>query len=155
MPDQNNIDAMMALAQLKMKQEMPDVGDTSVSPMGWIGQHLAGRANAITNPFTGSIYYNPNQMQSEGMDQNGVDNVLAHELTHTRQIQDRPWYERLTAPLQGLTRATRSYDEYAHSPEEAEAFQTENDRTLNQHLPSPGDIQLPTPPKRKGPNGYY
>lgn len=144
------VDQQIALAKQRVQQEMPDVADTSVSPMGFLGGLRRG-AQAVTSPFTGSVSYNPSAL--EGQSQDNIDQIMAHELTHSRQAQQMPWYEKATQPLTGLknslgdilqgatgSRLGLGYS-YGQRPEELEAFQTENDRMLKLGLP--GQVRDP------------
>lgn len=122
-----SVEAQMAAAKLRLQREMPkEMAATSISPMGGLGQALSGGAEAITNPLTGSIYYNPVRMG--GQSQHQVEDTLAHELTHTRQSQQEPWYTKFMAPLVGLQRGLGFGEPYGQHPEELEAYQTEADR---------------------------
>lgn len=135
------VDQQIALAKTQMQKEMPDVAGTSIQPMGWLSHALApSGAQAITNPLTGSVYYNPAAM--EGQSQNEVTNTLAHELTHSRQAQSQPWSSRI---LGGLKEAFSPSVPYEQRPYEMEAFQTERNRDLANHVGNYGDIQLPSP----------
>ena len=135
----------------KVKQEMPDQAATSVEPSGFLGRFMSRGANASTNPFTGSVNYNPDVMQRLSPDE--MENTFAHELTHSRQIQAKPWLQRFTdvgkSMLPGFLGGGE--EEYYQRPREMEAFQAERDRTASHNLrgmPSPttgqNDIDLPS-----------
>lgn len=134
----------------KVKQEMPDQSQTSVEPSGFLGKFLSRGANASTNPFTGNVSYNPEVMQKMSPDE--MENTFAHELTHSRQIQAKPWMQRFTdvgrSMLPGFLGG--GDEEYYQRPREMEAYQAEKNRTSRLNLrgmqdPMTGarDINLP------------
>jgi hypothetical protein len=136
----------------KIRGENPDLANTSIEPVGWLGRMLMGSAEAITNPWTGNVSYDPNKMQQLSPNEN--ENILTHELTHARQVGNTPYLQR----LMGVGRSMLGMDDsYYDRPRELEAFQSERNRTLSQKLPDMkdpvtgrGDIQL-TRPKRRNP----
>src|SRR5262245_11211460 len=154
------IDESMQRAYKKVAGEMPDVKPVSVSPgTGILSKLFLPRsAQAVTNPFTGNITYDPAAMA--GIDPNEMENTLAHELTHVRQTQNMPWYKVLGSMISPVEStpdiASGSMNSpYAWRPSEMEAFQSERDRTLSHHLPNMrdpqtgmGDIQLVRPRKK-------
>ena len=151
MPDPlQTVAQQVALAKAKMAQEYPDQAGASIEPMGAIGRFFAGPSYARTNPFTGNVSLNEPAMQ--GLSQNEVDQILAHELTHTRQAQAMPLSQKLMLPINGLMNSLGDLTggkigtPYAQRPEEMEAFGTEADRANAQHLDIPGDIWLPPDP---------
>lgn len=136
----------MQRAYAKVAGEYPDTKRVSVSPSTsnfFTGLMMPRRAFAVTNPFTGNITYNPETMV--GQSDTDMENTLAHELTHVRQTQNTPWYTHMAnigrqmlgmdsgKPPEGM--APPMNDEYYWRPMEMEAFQTERDRSLNQHQP--------------------
>src|SRR6267154_3050080 len=131
-------------AKSRMQQEMPDVANSvSIGPMGGLLKSIAPKDSvAVTSPWTGNISYNSDALQ--GQSQEDINSTLAHELTHSRQVQGQSYPQRF---LSGLKNAFSPAGDYNWRPNELEAFQTEHDRSLNQHLPVQGDIQLPPTPK--------
>lgn len=141
---------------------MPDVNPVTVSPSNssLLSRIMMPRNTfATTNPFTGNISYNPEAMQ--GQSQQMIENTLAHELTHSRQAQQTPWYKTalgLFTPDEKPPVGNYSNPEpYYWRPNEMEAFQAERNRARLQKqpgIPDPvygsRDIQLPSP-RRKPP----
>src|SRR5882724_8878305 len=135
MPDQSFLEQQIAAAKEQMGKEMPDVANTTVQPMGLIGSLISGAKDkltggttmALTNPFTGSISYNPAALQ--GQPQSAVEDMLAHELTHTRQARDKSLLSKLGNSARTFFSGT---EPYGQTPDELEAFQTEADRARNQ-----------------------
>ena len=134
----------------KVKKEMPDQAQTSIEPSGFLGKFMSRGANASTNPFTGNVNYNPEAMQFDSPEEN--ENTFAHELTHSRQIQAKPYLTRFTDVAKSMLPGFLGggEEDYYHRPRELEAFQAEKDRTSRMGLrgmPDPmtnrGDIELP------------
>lgn len=159
------LDESMQRAYAKVAGEMPDVQKVSVSPSTstFLTRMMMPRgANAVTNPFTGNITYNPDMLQ--GVDDNERQQILAHELTHVRQTQNQPWYKILgnimnqnvtgeDTPPPGMAVLN---DPYYWRPNEMEAYQTEKDRAQRLNYPNYADpmtggrdINLPAEPKKK------
>lgn len=152
----NELEKKVQAARAKVLAEMPDVKPVSVGPSNSILSTLLGiprQAVAVTNPFTGNVSYNPELLGS--MNQDELENTLAHEFTHSRQAQNTPWLSTVkrmfmpntNAPPKG---ATGPYDTpYYWTPEEMQAFQTERDRTsrlkLNVSDPVYGSMDIPLP----------
>jgi len=143
MPDYNKVIK-------KVKQEMPDQAATSVEPSGFLGKFLSRGANASTSPWTGNVSFNPEMMDKMSPDE--MENTFTHELTHSRQIQEKPWMNRfLDVGKSMLPGFLGGGDEsYYQRPRELEAFQAEKDRTLShniRNMPDPmnarRDIELP------------
>jgi len=163
MPDYSTtLQQQINTAKQQMQQEYPErMAGTSIEPMGWFGNAIAGLRNigggstqALTNPFTGNVSYNPTALY--GQSQEDINNVLAHELTHTQQVRSQPWYRRAVSGLIGsgswdypVQPGQQVPSNYQPNPQELEAFQTESDRTLSQHLPSTSDVWL-QPDRKKG-----
>lgn len=129
------------LAYNTVRQEMPDVGPISVAPsynmISRFGHGVDARANSDN-----SIEYDPNHVDS--MVQNDVDNMMAHELTHVRQNQNTPWYQKIYNSVMGtptvnapssFPKSSPMSNPYAWQPNEMEALQTERDRQLRQSYP--------------------
>jgi hypothetical protein len=143
----------------KVRGENPDVANTSIEPAGMIsGPILKGLgASGITNPLTGSIYYDPAAYQ--GMNPGLRENSLTHEMTHSRQIGNQSYLDRLMTFGKSLLPSSTPYLE---RPNEMGAFQSERDRSLRLGLDTPDpvsgarDIQLNKPRKKKAiaPSGY-
>lgn len=167
MPQQNEknklLDESMQRAYAKVAAEMPDVKRVAVTPsnQSWMTRIFMPRGSqAVTNPFTGNITYNPDAMQ--GMAPEDIEQALAHELTHVRQTQNMPWYQKVASLFTdnpgvpaGISGSSPLNDPYYWKPSEMEAFQTERDRATRMKLPwyrdpvlGTGDIMLPSP--RKG-----
>lgn len=137
------IDKSMQETLAKVQAEMPDVQRTNLSAMGPVSKLFAPRgAFATTNPFTKNIKYDAENMNSLNKDEK--ENTMAHELTHVRQAQNTPFMKRLIDAIMP------SKLPYAQRGNEMEAFQTERDRSLKNHLSMPDpqtgatDIQLPS-----------
>lgn len=151
------LEKQIVAARAKMQQEMPDVASkVSVTPAGWMDRMRedvrhnligsSGAAMADTSPLTGNITYYPESLK--GLEQTMIDNLLAHELTHSRQALSKPWHRRVIDIFKNSP-----YERYGAIPEELEAFQTEADRSQprSTNLPSfgeqgyryRGDIRLP------------
>ena len=160
------LDESMQRAYAKVAGEMPDVQKITVSPStsSLLTRFMMPRgANAVTNPFTGNITYNPDMLQ--GVDDNERQQILAHELTHVRQTQNQPWYKILGNIMnQNITRedtpppgvSSVLNDPYYWRPNEMEAYQTEKDRAQRLNYPNYADpmtggrdINLPTETKKK------
>lgn len=141
----------------KVQGEMPDVKRVTVTPSdsSFLSRLMMPRgAEATTNPFTGNISYSPTTMR--GMDPMGMEQTMTHELTHSRQAQNTPWYRTMldafkpdiTVPS-GITSGSVMDNPYLWRPNEMEAFQSERDRVkrLGLSMPDPvtgaRDIILP------------
>lgn len=125
-------------ARAAVQRDMPDVANVPIEPMGWFGSALAGlkgalsggQVQALTNPFTGSVSYDP--AQTDQMAEPEIENMLTHELTHSRQAKGSSW-------LQTLVGALKPAEPYGQQSDELQAFQAENDRALAQHQ-TPGQM---------------
>jgi len=132
-----------------VRSEMPDVSNVPVQPYGFLGKAFMSGSQAFTNPLTGSVYYNPERIQQGNP--NDTENMLTHELTHSRQVLGQPFSQRLMGVARSLLPAGDSYQE---RPNEMAAFQAERDRTLSHHLDMPDpmtmrtDITLPVSKRR-------
>jgi hypothetical protein len=136
----------------KVREEQPDVAQIPIEPAGFLGRILGGRNEAVTNPFTGSVSYNPANMEKLSPEQ--TENIFAHELTHSRQVQNTPYFSRLTNVMRSMIPGQD--ESYYQRPREMEAFQTERDRNLRYGYSQPDpitqarDIELPpVSPRRK------
>lgn len=141
MPDYQT---MMELAKAKMQKEMPDeMSGVSVNPdlrTGWFNRLTAPNgAVAVKHTLRDNISYDPHTFGLLNFNQNDVEGILAHELTHVRQDRNRTLTERL---LQSFTPQLP----YAERGDELEAQQTEKNRNLANHVPNYGDINLPKDP---------
>lgn len=145
----SDLEKQIQAARLKVLGEMPDVKPVDVSPTSGLLDTLLGMrktTQAITNPFTGNVHYNPAALTGATPDE--IEQMLAHEFTHSRQAQTTPWYK--TA-----YNAFMPQGPYAQRPYEMDAFQTEKDRAsrLGLSMPDPVtgamDIALPSPNLRK------
>lgn len=159
------IDESMQRAYQKVSGEMPDVKPVSVTPRqsSFLTNLFMPRgAYAVTNPFTGNITYNPDMMV--GQSPVDMEQTLAHELTHTRQTQNQPWYKTIAEMFMpdekvpaGIPASSSLNNPYYWRPREMEAFQAENDRTRKLGLPiysdpvlGTRDIMLPPEKKKSG-----
>lgn len=171
-PEERNkvLDESMQRAYAKVSAEMPDVKRVSVSPRqsSWLTNMMMPRgAYAVTNPFTGNITYNPDMF--EGQTQDDIEQTIAHELTHTRQSQNTPWYGHLADIAnslnpwgdekvpEGIKPGSTLDNPYYWRPREMEAFQAERDRATRNKIPyyvdpvlGTRDIMLPSPRKKTG-----
>jgi hypothetical protein len=139
----------MQRAYAKVSKEMPDVKSVSVTPSSssFLSKFFMPRgANAVTNPFTGNISYNPEMIGNQGYNQNDIEDILAHEMTHVRQTQDVPWYKMLGQIFSpkpqvpaGIPEGSPTNASYYWQPHELEAYQTERNRMMAQHRPNPVD----------------
>lgn len=130
---------------------MPDVSGVDVSPSGWLYNKIMMPRGSIatTNPLTGNITYDPSAVQ--GLNDDELQNVMAHEMTHSRQAQTTPWYQTLYNQYFGGSSVPSSEkgrpldNPYFWHPAEQEAFQTERNRMFNQHQPFPHDPMTQQP----------
>ena len=171
-PEEQNkvLDESMQRAYAKVSAEMPDVKKVSVTPStSLLGRFFMPRgAMAVTNPFTGNVMYNPDAMQ--GQNQDDLEQTIAHELTHTRQMMSEPWTTKAMDIVkslnpwgdekvpEGIQKGSILDNPYYWRPREMEAFQAERDRAQRMKIPwyrdpvlGTGDIMLPSPPKKKQP----
>jgi hypothetical protein len=110
------------------RQEMPDLAP--VETYGPISRLLMSGANAYASPGK-SIYLNPKQLQ--GYSPEDIADVLTHEQTHIKQMNQRgtnPITEVLSNSIFG--RGLNPNEPYHRRPDEMEAFQAERDRRLKQ-----------------------
>jgi len=151
----------MQRALAKVLGEMPDVKPVTMSPSdsSILSRLFAPKGSmATTNPFTGNITYNPAAMQGQSQDE--LENTVAHELTHSRQAQNTPWWKTaanlfksdVTVPA-GINQNSPMNNPYVWRPHEMEAFQTERNRAMTQPYPvepilGTRDIQLSRPRKQ-------
>jgi hypothetical protein len=151
-------DPRMAEIIAKVRQQMPDVADASIEPMGGFGKLISKGAIATTSPF-GGVSYNPDALH--GASAADVADTLAHELTHVRQVRGQSIGQKFGNVLEGLKYGLGFGLPYGQRPDELEAFQTESNRQLAEHRsPNPrpgfntdewqtlGDIHLQAPRKK-------
>lgn len=100
-----------------------------VSPMGPLGRFLSGGAYAAANPILGTISLNRQLIER---DQQNLEDILTHELTHIRQ---KP------SLMAGFR---KYYTPPENVPEEQEALAAEQNRPRGR-----GDIYLKPERKRK------
>lgn len=134
-------DSMQRVLQRVLGQ-MPDVNPVTLSAGSPNPISMPRGAMATTNPFTGNIRYNPEMMQGQSPDE--IGNTVAHELTHSRQAQNTPWWRTAMSLFQpdvkvpqGITPGSTLDNPYVWRPSELEAFQTERNRQMMQ--PNPVD----------------
>lgn len=170
MPDNKEtnkvLDDSMQRALNKVLAENPGTKRVSISPSSnsLLTKLMMPRGSmATTNPFTGNITYNPEMMQ--GQSPFDIEQTVAHELTHTRQAQNTPWWKTAASLFMpdekvpaGISKDSPLNDPYQWRPHEMEAFQTERDRASRMNAqgysdPVTGsrDLQLPSM-KKKGIN---
>jgi hypothetical protein len=170
-PEERNkvLDESMQRAYAKVSAEMPDVKKVSVTPStSMLGRFFMPRgAMAVTNPFTGNVMYSPDAMQ--GQSQDDMEQTIAHELTHTRQSMNEPWYEHAVDIVkslnpwgdekvpEGIQKGSILDNPYYWRPREMEAFQAERDRAQRNKIPyyvdpvlGSRDIMLPSQKKQPG-----
>jgi hypothetical protein len=151
----------MQRALAKVLGEMPDVKPVTISPSSSsiLSKLFAPKGSmATTNPFTGNISYNPDAFQGQSQDE--LENTVAHELTHSRQAQNTPWYKTAVNLFRpddnvptGINQNSPLNTPYYWRPREMEAFQTERNRQTYQPYPvdpalGTRDIQLSRPKKQ-------
>lgn len=155
-PQERNrlLDESMQRAYAKVSQEMPDVKRVSVTPSTsnfLTGMMMPRGSMAVTNPFTGNITYNPDAMQGQSQDE--LEQILAHEMTHTRQTQGMPWYQVIKNKIFNNTNPPATQhgffdNSYSWDPNEMEAFQTERNRRPNFPDPIYGTRDIVLPPSK-------
>lgn len=133
----------MQRAYSKVSKEMPDVKKISVSPSSssLLSKVFTPRgANAVSNPWSGNMIYNPDMMG--GMNQFDKEQVIAHEMTHTKQMQDMPWYQKIGEMLfnrgnvpEGIRKGSNLDNPYYWRTHELEAYQAERDRARRLKTP--------------------
>jgi hypothetical protein len=133
----DTLEQQIAKAKATLATEMPDVASTPIQPQGtidqlaaWLkGKMIGGQVGAVTDPKTGAITYSQTALQ--GHSQPEIEDILAHELTHSRQAKAHP--QGLMGGLFGPHFA------YNQDPDELEAYQAEHDRDLRLgRTPTPG-----------------
>jgi hypothetical protein len=154
----------MQRALKKVTAENPGTKQVSVTPSNsapLTNLMMPKGAMAVTNPFTGNITYNPEAMQ--GQSPFDMEQTMTHELTHTRQTQDQPWWKTAASLFsfddkvpQGIPKGSMLDDPYHWRTREMEAFQSERDRAARMKTPfymdpetGASDIQLPSEAKHK------
>lgn len=174
-PSDPEFDRRMELAKAKMQQEMPtEMSAASIEPTGMFGSMkdalvkrvIGGAPVATTGPF-GGITYNPELLRA--MNQNELEDTLAHELTHVGQYSGgqpnismgRGIMNTISNLLphkdEGLPEETkRFYSSHGYDPSyrgssvEMEAYQKEDQRKAQRGEGMPGDdIYLPSNKKTK------
>lgn len=136
----------MQRAYSKVSKEMPGVKKISVTPSNstMMGRIFTARgANAVSNPFTGNMTYNPDMINGMGYNQFDKEQILAHEMTHTAQTQNTPWYKTLGEIFSrdekvpaGIKDTSVLNNPYYWRPRELEAYQAERDRATRLHQPN-------------------
>lgn len=163
--DKNKVlDESMQRALAKVQGEMPDVKKISVTPSTSSmlpGIFMPRGADAVTNPFSGNVTYNPDMMQ--GQSPHDMEQILTHEMTHVGQTQNTPWYSILGDMFkpdvkvpQGITPGSTLDNPYYWRPREMEAYQAERNRASKYKTPDfvdpvlgTRDIMLPSPRRNK------
>lgn len=146
----NRLSDKTDLARADMEIQMPEESkNANVSDFGPYLKFQAGLTNLLsrgnntllgsTNPFTGGVSLNAGAMKD--VPQEFVNDILAHELTHSRQIQAMNPLQRLgsmgKAAYYNLTQGSHM------SPMEQEAYKVSEDRENYRQ-----DIELPKERKR-------
>ena len=106
-----------------MEQDRPeDMAETMVGSLGPIGRLLTSigvpKGSAVagtTNPFTGNVKLNQGLLDQYSPEQ--AQDVLAHELTHSQQVKDKSYLQRI------LTL-------FDHEADEKEAYQVSENRAM-------------------------
>jgi hypothetical protein len=134
----------MQRAYSKVSKEMPHVKKISVTPStsGTLSKIFTPRgANAVSNPWSGNMIYNPDMMGDMG--QFDKEQVIAHEMVHTGQMQDMPWYKKIGEMLfnrgnvpEGIPATSNLNNPYYWRPHELEAYQAERDRATRLKIPN-------------------
>ena len=154
MPQQNEknktLDESMQRAYSKVAKRYPDIKPVSVKPQGFIDKMLMNpQATAIADPFTGNITYNPGYMQNYP---DTREATIAHELAHSRQAQNTPWYKTVMDILGPKATPPPEYADanpYYWQPHEMEAFQQQREYGGQfDPITGKGDIQLSAPRKK-------
>lgn len=154
MPQQNEknklLDDSMQRVYQKVSKEFPDVKPVKVQPQGFMDKMLMNSdAAAITKPFSGNIVYNPGFMQQNP---NTQEDIIRHELVHSRQVQNTPWYQtamNIMSPKATPPPEYANQDPYHWQPREMEAFQTQREHSRLDPMTGHGDIELSAPRNRK------
>lgn len=122
----------MDLAYQKLRAEMPKEveGVSSLGPMNWVERQLFPRAQGVTWPW-GRVAYSPENIARDPEAAADPTDMLAHELTHVGQAQER-------GVLGSLWRSIVAPKDYQARDYEAEAFATEGKRKAARR-----DIELP------------
>lgn len=151
----------MQAALTRALSKMPGVQRPLLMPSNdnVIAQMVSPRdAYARTGRYTGHILYNPDTVK--GLSDNEKEDIMTHELTHTRQAQQTPWWKMAyntfagnNNPPAGLPASSPLNSPYQWNPLEMEAFQAERNRNMltpGYSDPQTGarDIPLPSPRKR-------
>jgi|SRR5215467_3173435 len=145
----------MQSALTRALNKMPGVQRPILMPSSdnILTRSIPGDFEARTGRYTGHILYNPDAVAGKSPQE--MDDLMTHELTHTRQAQTTPWWRQLmntysNRPPAGLPANSPINNAYSWNPQEMEAFQNER----NQNVLTPGysdpqtgarDIPLPRP----------
>lgn len=127
-PPLPDVKDQFARARVLMKTEMPaEEAGASIEPMGLLGRLAVPGAQALTNPLTGNITYNP--ATNIGRSDAEIADTLLHELTHRKQIMARSIPQRIGSMLAD---AMLSGLPYHQRPDEMAAFEAEIRRAVGQ-----------------------
>lgn len=146
----------MARAYAKVSKEMPNVRPVTVKPSTssfLTGLFMPRGSQAVTNPFTGNITYNPEALVGQSPEE--MEQIIAHELTHSGQVQNMPWYKVIGNMIFDNTNPPAGKqgffdNNYNWNPNEMEAFQTERNRRPNFPDPVYGTRDIVLPPSKMG-----
>ena len=134
--------AALDRAKVNVRQEMPDVADAPIEPMGLFDRlvkmarekMIGGGGSTIALAHSGnggSVAYEPTNMVQLGPA--GMEDTLAHELQHVRQARsDYKGKSLMDRARQFFQDRAESRLPYGQQPAELEAFQVENDRAVRQ-----------------------
>lgn len=115
-------------SKMQLDKEMPDVSpQVSVSPNSMIdnllqmakGVQAGGKVVMSTSPLSGNVSYDPQAL--DGASPGEIQDLMVHELTHSRQVKSVPLMQRLMHMYFGPTY------KYGQDPDELSAFQAEGD----------------------------
>ena len=121
MPRSRKLSSKADLAAAVVAQEMPaEAATVNISPAGWLARALIrlrenvvgdpiGSTQASTNGLTGNIHLYPG---AESLSRPELSDVIAHELLHTRQVQQRSPMQRLLFLLRPGQRRQAEVDAY-------------------------------------------
>ena len=116
--------------QMLRTQGFPEAAKTKAEPMGRFMKWVLQGPAAATDPWSGNVSYNEDVLRR--LPRNEIVDTMAHELTHTRQLANTPWYKRPFAYSSQVSTP------YRQRPWEQEAYGTEAKRRAARR-----DIRLP------------
>jgi hypothetical protein len=127
-PDYNKIDQKVQGSAAVQQAKDPSIGNVKVKPMGGLTRWLMGGDDVMAKhvallPGQNTVYYNPQAMQ-KAQDAGGpsVDSLVAHELEHGKQRNERGYFGYLKDAL-----IREPMSEYGGGPLEGGAMDAENE----------------------------